>query len=73
MAKKSRDARIEILGDKHELTWNSMLMVGIAFRDQGKYEKSKKLFIEVMETCKQKLGPAHPSTLTSMANLASTF
>jgi hypothetical protein len=31
------------LGDKHELTWDSMLMVGEAFRDQGKYKKSEKL------------------------------
>ncbi|CAG1963156.1 unnamed protein product, partial [Fusarium graminearum] len=26
-----------------------------------------------METSKEKLGPDHPDTLTSMANLASTF
>jgi hypothetical protein len=38
MAKKSRDARIEILGDEHELTWDSVMMVGQAFRDQGKYK-----------------------------------
>ncbi|KAH8742291.1 hypothetical protein F5883DRAFT_656864 [Diaporthe sp. PMI_573] len=73
MAKKSRDARMETLGDEHELTLDSVSMVGKVFHEQGKYEKAEKLFVEVMETRKQKLGPAHPDTLTSMANLASTF
>ncbi|KAF2008271.1 hypothetical protein BU24DRAFT_360682, partial [Aaosphaeria arxii CBS 175.79] len=31
------------------------------------------LFVQVMETCKKKLGVDHPSTLTSMANLAWTW
>ncbi|KAH7627734.1 hypothetical protein B0T09DRAFT_234400, partial [Sordaria sp. MPI-SDFR-AT-0083] len=31
------------------------------------------LEVQVMETRKAKLGADHPSTLTSMANLASTF
>jgi Flp pilus assembly protein TadD len=30
-------------------------------------------FVQVMETFKTKLGADHPSTLTSMANLASTY
>ncbi|POS70789.1 hypothetical protein DHEL01_v210818 [Diaporthe helianthi] len=44
-AKKSRDARIETLGDEHELTLHSVNSGG---------------------------GPAHPFTLTNMANLAFT-
>jgi tetratricopeptide (TPR) repeat protein len=73
MAKKSRDARIEALGDEHQLTWYSVSMVAEVLRCQGKYKKAEKLFVEVMETFKQKLGHAHPDTLTSMANLASTY
>ncbi|KAF3768256.1 hypothetical protein M406DRAFT_51972, partial [Cryphonectria parasitica EP155] len=73
MAKKSRDARIETLGDQHELTWHSISMVGTIFRDQGRYKKAEKLDVEVMEMSKQKLGPAHLDTLTSMASLAFTW
>ncbi|KAH8753343.1 hypothetical protein F5883DRAFT_690792, partial [Diaporthe sp. PMI_573] len=73
MAKKSRDARIEALGDEHQLTWYSVSMVAEVLRCQGKYKKAEKLFVEVMETFKQKLGHTHPDTLTSMANLASTY
>ncbi|KAI0604435.1 kinesin light chain 1 [Pyrenophora tritici-repentis] len=39
----------------------------------GRYEEAKELFVQVMETSKTKLGADHPSTLTSMANLASTY
>ncbi|KAK8071290.1 hypothetical protein PG997_011493 [Apiospora hydei] len=42
-------------------------------KKKGHWEAAEKLFMEVMETRKQKLGPDHPSTLTSMANLASTY
>ncbi|KAH8655573.1 hypothetical protein BX600DRAFT_384999, partial [Xylariales sp. PMI_506] len=33
----------------------------------------EKLFVQVMETRKTKLGADHPDTLTSIANLASTY
>ncbi|KXJ84864.1 hypothetical protein Micbo1qcDRAFT_169885 [Microdochium bolleyi] len=72
MAKKSRDARLETLGEKHRLTWDSIEMVGEVLLNQGKYTKAEKLFTKVMEGRKKKLGPAHPDTLTSMANLAAT-
>ncbi|KAA8646773.1 uncharacterized protein ATNIH1004_005448 [Aspergillus tanneri] len=39
----------------------------------GRWEEAEKLEAQVMETCKTKLGKDHPDTLTSMANLASTF
>ncbi|EGZ77168.1 hypothetical protein NEUTE2DRAFT_48528, partial [Neurospora tetrasperma FGSC 2509] len=34
---------------------------------------AEKLFVQVMETRKAKLGADHPDTLSSMANLASTY
>lgn len=68
MAKKSRDARMETLGDEHELIWHSVSMLAAVLRSEGKYNKAEKLFLEVMEALKQKLGPTHPCTLTSMAN-----
>ncbi|KAK1775995.1 hypothetical protein QBC45DRAFT_480219 [Copromyces sp. CBS 386.78] len=42
-------------------------------RSQGRWEEAEKLDMQVMETRKVKLGADHPSTLTSMGNLASTF
>lgn len=56
MAKRSRDARIETLGDEHELTWASISIVGETFRSQRKYEKAEKLFVEVMETTSRNWG-----------------
>ena len=47
--------------------------LGRVYYDEGRWEEAEKLFVEVMETSKTKLGADHPSTLTSMANLASTF
>ncbi len=41
--------------------------------ESGRWEEAEKLDVQVMETRKTKLGADHPDTLTSMANLASTF
>ena len=43
------------------------------YRDRGRWKEAEELFVQVMETLKRVLGQEHPSTLTSMANLASTF
>ncbi|KAF2850341.1 HET-domain-containing protein [Plenodomus tracheiphilus IPT5] len=39
----------------------------------GRYKEAEELFVQVMETRKTKLGADHPSTLTSMNNLAFTW
>ncbi|KAH7111828.1 heterokaryon incompatibility protein-domain-containing protein [Dendryphion nanum] len=39
----------------------------------GRYNEAGKLFVQVMETRKKVLGDEHPSTLTSMNNLAFTL
>jgi hypothetical protein len=39
----------------------------------GRWEEAKELFVQVMETRKRALGEEHPSTLISMADLASTY
>src|SRR5947207_14410177 len=36
----------------------------------GRWEEAEKLFVQVMETRKTKLGADHPDTLTRMANLS---
>ncbi|KAL5041390.1 hypothetical protein BDW71DRAFT_191978, partial [Aspergillus fruticulosus] len=40
---------------------------------QGRWNEAEKLEVEVLETRKAVLGAKHPDTLTSMANLASTY
>lgn len=42
-------------------------------RDRGRWSEAEKLFVQVMEMSKAKLGADHPDTLSSMANLASTY
>ncbi len=43
------------------------------YKNQGRWAEAETLEVQVMETIKTKLGADHPSTLTSMANLASTY
>ena len=43
------------------------------YRNQGRWKEAEKFDVQVIETSKTKLGADHPSTLTSMANLASTY
>ncbi|OCK80636.1 hypothetical protein K432DRAFT_297220, partial [Lepidopterella palustris CBS 459.81] len=38
-----------------------------------RWKDAEELFVQVMETCKTKLGADHPDTLSSMANLAFTW
>ncbi|KAJ5090876.1 hypothetical protein N7532_009560 [Penicillium argentinense] len=40
---------------------------------RGRWEEAEQLNVQVMESRKMKLGVDHPDTLTSMANLASTY
>jgi tetratricopeptide (TPR) repeat protein len=44
-----------------------------ALYNEGRYKEAEELQVQVMETNKKKLGADHPSTLTSMANLASIY
>ncbi|KAK3317106.1 hypothetical protein B0H66DRAFT_576700 [Apodospora peruviana] len=46
---------------------------GRMYYDEGRWSEAEKLFMQVMETRKTKLGADHPDMLTSMANLASTY
>ena len=46
---------------------------GQALDEAGRWLKAEELFHKAVEKCKRDLGPEHPSTLISMANLASTF
>ncbi|KAJ5730155.1 P-loop containing nucleoside triphosphate hydrolase protein [Penicillium malachiteum] len=45
----------------------------LAYSLGGEWKKAEDLQLQVMETRKEMLGPEHPDTLTSMANLASTY
>ncbi|KAL8909884.1 MAG: hypothetical protein Q9171_004797 [Xanthocarpia ochracea] len=47
--------------------------VGRTYFDEGRWEEAEELHVQVMQTRKRVLGEEHPSTLTSMANLASTY
>jgi hypothetical protein len=47
--------------------------LGQLFFSKGKLKEAEELEVQVMETRKRVLGQEHPSTLTSMANLALTW
>ena len=73
MAEDAMKYRIKIFGKMHEESLNAMEMLGSVKMLRGQWGPAEKLFVEVMETSKQKLGPDHPDTLTSMNNFAFTL
>ncbi|CAG8108423.1 unnamed protein product [Penicillium nalgiovense] len=73
MAAMSRNQRMKVGGAEDEDTLASTTMLAEAYRLEGRWEEAEQLEVQVMETSKTKLGADHPSTLTSMANLASTL
>ena len=50
-----------------------METVGLAYSLNSRWDAAGKLFVQVMETRKTKLGVDHPDTLKSMNNLAFTW
>ncbi|XTI94184.1 hypothetical protein V2W45_1473413 [Cenococcum geophilum] len=46
---------------------------GLCLLSDGRWDEAEQPFMQVMEASARVLGKDHPSTLTSMANLASTF
>ena len=73
MSTKAMKARTKTLGQDHEETLGSMVMVSLAYKLGGRWQEAEELQVQVMEAMKRVLGAEHPSTLTSMGNLASTY
>ncbi|KAM0688913.1 hypothetical protein Q7P36_010989 [Cladosporium allicinum] len=73
MAKRSLEARRDVLGEGHPDTLTSMGNLASTYLRQGRWEEAEKLGVEVLQKRKEVLGAGHPSTLMSMGNLASTY
>ncbi|KAJ6114394.1 hypothetical protein N7486_000172 [Penicillium sp. IBT 16267x] len=70
MALRSRKQRLEVFGAENQKSLQTTIVLAVAYRDDGRWQKAEQLFLQVIETCKSKLGEDHPDTLSSMANLA---
>jgi hypothetical protein len=57
----------------NEATTNLVWKCAMTLFEDGRWREAEELFMQVMETRKRVLGEEHPDTLTSMANLASTY
>ncbi|OSS50032.1 hypothetical protein B5807_05248 [Epicoccum nigrum] len=55
--------------ERLDLAWKC----AVALHSDGKYKGAEELFVQVMQARKRVLGDEHPDTLSSMANLASTY
>ncbi|KAF2433970.1 kinesin light chain 1 [Tothia fuscella] len=53
--------------------WKEAEELGVRVMETSRWKEAEKLEVRVMETRKRVLGEEHPSTLTSMANLAITW
>ena len=62
------------IGDRNlENRIHLMWRYGTCLYRDGRWKEAEEVFVQAMETFKSVLEPEHPSTLTSMANLASTY
>ncbi|KZL79726.1 tpr domain protein, partial [Colletotrichum incanum] len=50
-----------------------MANLASTYWNQGRWKEAEELEVRVMEMRKRVLGDEHPDTLTSIANLASTY
>jgi len=65
---KSDDIK-DSMRERTELLWK----FAMCLYSDGRYNEAEKSFSQVIETRQRVLGAEHPDTLTSIANLASTF
>ena len=63
----------DLIKQDHEERSDLVWRYAVAISRDGRWEEAKELFKHVMETRKLVLGERHPSTLTSMTRLASTY
>jgi tetratricopeptide (TPR) repeat protein len=70
VARQSNLDDMRIDDEKKAFVWNTISRV---YYDEGQWKEAEELLRQELETCSRVLGQEHPSTLTSMANLASTF
>ena len=73
MALKAARSRKKVLGQENAETLNSMAMLALVYKDEGRWKEAEEMDVQVMETRKRVLGQEHPDTLSSMANLAFTW
>src|ERR1700678_1530422 len=62
--------QIGIINQYYDNKYNNF---GLVMMEHGEWNNAEQLFVQVMDMRKKLLGAEHPSTLTSMANLASTY
>ena len=70
------ELKIESLNQAKVLSKEIPLVLGTfaeIYYYEGRWKEAEELFVQVIETSSRVLGNEHPSTLTSMANLASTY
>jgi hypothetical protein len=72
MLDKARKVLEKMLGEDNMTTLACISMLALVLLDRGVWGRAEKLFVQATETRKTQLGVDDPSTLTSMANLAST-
>jgi hypothetical protein len=73
MSEHAMQVSKKISGQDQQETLAIMNILALTYKEQGRWDKAEKLLVEVMETCKMKLGADHPHNLTSIGNLASTY
>jgi serine/threonine protein kinase/Tfp pilus assembly protein PilF len=64
---------LDLMGEEHPETLDSMHDVASAFFAQGRYSEAEALHRQVLEARRRVLGEEHPSTLESMRSLAVVF
>jgi tetratricopeptide (TPR) repeat protein len=52
---------------------NTATIFGEMYWNQGRWKEAEELVVQIIETRKRESGPEHPDTLTSIANLATTY
>ena len=73
LAEAALKVRTEFLGHINLATLDSLVMLALVLRGQGKYEAAEEMNRRALDGHEKVLGRDHPDTLTSVSNLASVL
>jgi tetratricopeptide (TPR) repeat protein len=73
LARRAREVRLEILGEKHRDSIESTVNLASLYRDMGDYRKALPLIEQTRDLSRKLLGEQHPDYPNSLDNLAQLY
>jgi tetratricopeptide (TPR) repeat protein len=73
MCKQTLDVKRRVLGNEHPSTLRTSNLLGVIYRNEGKYEEAETVLSSTLEARRRVMGMDHPDTLNNLSSLALVY